>query len=384
MASPNPAPTPKPPKPGLLEQLGVRYWHLMAVRRKPHKPMNLTDDQMVRRADWIAAVGIFWCFVAGALSAFGSVFADEEIPDSVGEWTKFGWVMGITVVLTAIEFLVLFWLGLRTVFYLSRASGIDLLMNHSTEQIQAQFPNIMARAAMEVPDPVQKYLGIDPLSKVNKTQLLVVGLLYKVKVFLTNFTARTLLKFVVGKSVIRVSVAYIAVPITGMWNAIVMGLIIREARLRIFGALLVDQVVNEFARSGILQTMQPATRECIIRAVANTVVLTQKYHPNMIILIVRVHQLLGEPPIDNPDDWELLIRMMNDLPPGERLYVMDMLAVAAALDGRVSKLEHTRLTEAFQEHTDKYMLRIRALSKALRRGRIQEVRRLADLESIAD
>lgn len=370
-------------QPGLLERMGVQYWQRMSRTDATRSTMPGSEPQLVRTANYIAWVGILWCFVAGGISAWGSVYADQTIPDSVGFYTKYAYVIGVTLVLTAFEFGILFWLGLRTVFYITRVSGLDLRENFGNDTIVAQVPNIMARAAMEVPDPVQKYLGIDPLARVNKTRLLLVGLFYKVKVFLTNFTARTLLKFVVGKSVVRVSVDYIAVPITGLWNAVVMWLIIREARLRIFGGLLAKQVTEDILNEGMLMTMDPRTRECLVRAAANTIVLTQNYHPNMLILVVRIHEALGKPHIEEPDSWERFVQQLHSLPAGERLYVMDLLAVAAALDGRLSRLEKDRLDEAFAEHTKVYYDRIKKMTCYMRQGRIHSVRQLADLDTVA-
>ena len=83
----------------------------------------------------------------------------------------------LIAVMLAIEMTVLFWLGLRTVHGLACLTGHHHAQDDPLLAEVDTVPNMLARAALEVPDPVIHYLGIDPLKHVPKTRLLFVGVL---------------------------------------------------------------------------------------------------------------------------------------------------------------------------------------------------------------
>jgi len=63
-----------------------------------------------------------------------------------------------------LEMTVLFWLGLRTVHQLACLTGHHNSHDDPFLTDAYTVPNMLARAALEVPDPVIHYLGIDPLN----------------------------------------------------------------------------------------------------------------------------------------------------------------------------------------------------------------------------
>jgi hypothetical protein len=119
----------------------------------------------------------------------------------------------------AIEFLVLFWLGLRTVYSLSCLTGQYQSNTDHLLPIEYSTSTILARSAMELPDPVVHYLGIDPLKHLSKSKLFMIAILYKAKVVLSSLIARIILTNTFGKGGSRTAFSWIAIPITGLWDA---------------------------------------------------------------------------------------------------------------------------------------------------------------------
>ncbi|MCC6274786.1 MAG: hypothetical protein IT569_02925 [Leptospiraceae bacterium] len=110
--------------PGLLEKAGLYYF-------QRYKKMDLQknrigeipdDDVIAKRIRSATIFGTLVSFVIGGISAGGSVFVEEYFADS-SPVVLYSWLSGVTLVLTIIEFAVLYWVGLRTVFMISRAAG---------------------------------------------------------------------------------------------------------------------------------------------------------------------------------------------------------------------------------------------------------------------
>lgn len=367
--------------PGWFERLGIGYFHQLAEKERrsanPHTQAR-TDDEMVRQVKKITLVAFIIVFVIGGISAGGSVATERLFPDNACAHIisgscleKYAWVAAVTILLTAVEFAVLFWAAIRAVFYISRVTGHSRLESEN-DLFAVQVPNLLARAALEIPDPVREVFGIDPLKRVSKKKLLLVGILYKVKVAFSNVLAKQIMKRVFGKSVVRVGTDFIAVPVTGLWNSIVIFKVAREARLRLFGNLLARHLVSQEFTPEKLSRLSPRARLACLQAVGNSIVLTQNYHPNMLILLVRLSSLFDYDGGEILDEWEVFLANLKSLTERERYFIMDLLAVSAAFDGRVSNLEKKTLGEAFQEHTEIYFQRIYRLKNLLLEGRFYE------------
>jgi hypothetical protein len=80
------------------------------------------------------------------------------------------------------------------------------------------------------------------------------------------------------------------------------------------------------------------------------------------------------------DDWDAFLHCLDSVSEGERCFLLDLLAVATAFDGKLSDLEKRMLPLAFKEHTDLYMGRIRKLIQFLHAGRLHAAIELCNLD----
>jgi hypothetical protein len=360
---------------GLLEQVGLWYFRRQA-RMEKARGARITavlgdDDKMLRAMRRVTRQGAIICFIIGGISAGGSV-CTWIAADGNTLLVKFARVTGVTLILTTIEFFVLFWVALWTVFCISRITGHSSVGDEKVAGLAARIPNMLARAALEIPDPVFKFLGINPLARVSRRKLLLIGLLYKLKIVGSNVVIKLFLRRVAGKSILRISVAYVSVIITGMWNALVLIKVMREARLRLFGHLLASHLVANTLTSEKLAALSPLAREGCLRAVANSVVFTQHNHPNMMLLLMRLAEKTSTGQEERLDDWERFLSVLKQISEPERFFVLDLFAVATAFDGRISRLEKQMSGLAFGEHTQVYLERVQRLTKMMRSGRLNE------------
>lgn len=371
-------------KPGLFERAGLWYFHRL-LNRDAHETIHQIPDnddvlvKKVKRVTWIGAAG---AFAIGAVSAAGSVWT-EIIFDAADDIVKYSWVGGVTLVLTLIEFAVLFYVSIRVVYAIAKITGHNT-MALKTQAVGVVIPNLLARAALEIPDPVMELFGIDPMARVSKKKMLLVGLLYKAKIAASNVVAKLFLRRVLGKAGIRVApVPWVTVPITGLWNGIVTFKVAREARLRLFGNLLAHHISENVITPDKLARLSPRAREGCMQAVGNSVVLTQGYHPNMLILLLRIAKLVGAKDTGaSYGDWEKFLDTLRSVSAEEKAFLLDLLAVATAFDGKLSKLEKKMLPEAFGEHNDIYFARINTLKELMVGGRLNAAKAACSLDFV--
>ncbi len=372
----------EPERPGAFERIGIRY--IRGLARMEHaEEHNFApgDAEMGRRVGRVTFFAAAVAFFIGAVSAGGSVYTELVLEDAP-MLVKYGWIAGVTAVLTGIEFFVLFWVSLRAVYLIARITGHTRL-HLDEKKTGIEITNLLARAALEIPDPVLKILGIDPLARVSRKRLFLIGLAYKAKIVTTNVLAKQLMRRFFGKSLLRVSVLWISVPITGLWNAFTVWKVARDARLRLFGNLLADHLARYELTPEKLNQLSPLAREGCLRAVGNSVVLAQNYHPNMVILLLRLSEILNIKRGSNFDDWDLFLDTMRRVSERERFFLMDLFAVATAFDGKLSRLERREVAAVFAEHTPAYLQRIVALKNAMIAGRLNAAKELCVLDFAA-
>ncbi|HWZ23481.1 MAG TPA: hypothetical protein VNW06_12550 [Cytophagaceae bacterium] len=360
-----------------LENFGVYY--LKSLQKDKRNAPPLSDKDLVWNVRLLTVKGIVFSALIGFASAFVTVYTDEYFEKS-GFWLHYGMLSLNTIVATIIEFYVLFIIALRTVNSIADLTNTKYTNEQFTEDGPFNIINILARAAMEIPDPPIKVLDIDPFKKISKSKLVIAGFVYKLKIFLSNFLMRLILRPLIGKTFLRVSVSFVSVPITGLWNSFILYKVAREARLRIFGNILASDISKNMFNDVLLTRLSPLARVGCLRAIANAVVLTQNYHPNMIILLMRFKELLGIEEPDNFDDWDLFLQTLDKVNDEERYTILDILTIAAAFDGKISKLERIHLKEAYKEYSDIYFERLEKLTYMLTKGNLQEAIKLCEID----
>jgi hypothetical protein len=204
----------------------------------------------------------------------------------------------------------------------------------------------LARAALELPNPPEAVLGVNPHREASKLQLAFASLVYKLKVSVTNFLFKALLQRALGRFATRHLLAFSAIPINALWNALVCWSVLREARIRVMGPSAALDML------GAVLEGQPTPRlelaSAIHRAVGSAIVRTRELHPNHVAIVRAVRQRLGEPPAGlELDDSDIFLKQLPQLELAERRVVLRVLAIAAILDGRLVRPEKRLLSEAY-------------------------------------
>ena len=369
----------KPRKVPLLERFGVYYLNLF--RRKDHTKhvFDFSDEELAKKINRISLKGMVLSGLTGIVCVWPTLYISVLKQNELW-YIRLEWVTVVTLVSVIIEFYLLFIIALKAVHAVSEMVSMRKADHDFLRDGPFSITNILSRAALELPDPEMHILGIDPFKRVSKKNLLVLGLLYKCKIILTNFVARWLLTNTVGKTIARISVSYIALPVECYWNALVIRRVVREARLRLFGFALCNHLADHILEEGLLEKLSPETRTGCLRAIGNAVVLARNYHPNMIVLLLRFQHLLHINKDHQYDDWDLFLEALKNADQKDRFFLLNLFTIAAAFDGRISRLEKINMRDAYGEYYEKYQPRLITLTAYLRSGRLNAAAALCKID----
>lgn len=368
-------------QPGLLEKFGLYYLGRFSIRQPHNHPFDQTDDELVRKVRTISRKGIFLSAIVGIVTVFPIVWLDLRFSNA-GFWMHYGILAAAIIGFTLIEFYLLFLISLKAVH---EVSAIINMQAKEKDYLDGLFgvKNILARTALELPDPELMILGIDPFQRISKKNLFVLSLIYKGKIILTNLVLKLFLTLMAGPTLLGIPIAWEALLVEAFWNGVVIKRVVMEARLRLFGYALAEEITETVINEGTIFHLSPEARIGCLRSIGNAVVMTQNYHPNMIILLLHFADILRITEENEYDDWDLFLETLGKLPDKERYFLLDLFTVAAAFDGKLSKLEQENLRSAYKEEYNLYLPRLQKLTACLKGGRLNEAYGLCKLDYTA-
>ncbi len=367
--------------PSRLEKFGVYYLRLFRRIDSNHSVFDIPDEELAKRIRRITRKGMILSSIIGLVCVFPTVWIDIRFQDS-SFLIHYGWVVGVTILSIAIEFYVLFVIALKAVYEVSELINMHATKNDLVNESVFSVTHILSRTALELPDPELKILGIDPFKRISKKNLLILGLLYKAKITLTNLILKFGLRFSVGNTVAGISILYEALPVECFWNSMVLKRVVHEARLRLFGFALANQIAKNVLHDKLLQQLSPLAKTGCLRAIGNAVVMSKNYHPNMIILLIRFQQILHISHEDKYDDWDLFMDTLKKVNAKERNFLLDLFTVSAAFDGKLSDLEQDSLRKVYGNQYKLFHPRLIKLTQCLKEGKLNEALSLCKLDFI--
>ena len=372
----------KTKKTPLLERFGVYYLRLFGEQTLDHRVFDFSDEELGKKVARISRKGIWLSALTGGVLVWPTIYVDVLLQER--PWlVHYGWTAAVTLVSVGIEFYLLFLIALKAVHEVSELINIHAHKKDFLQNGPFNLTSILARTALELPDPELEILGIDPFENISKKNLLILGLLYKLKITLTNFIAKGLLRSFGGKTLLGVSINYVALPVECFWNAVVLRRVVDEARLRLFGFALSNHIADNVLHDHLLSQLSEEAKIGCLRAIGNAVVMAQHYHPNMVVLLLRFQHLLGISREMQYDDWQLFLDTLKKVSEKERDFLLDLFTVAAAFDGKISRLESNHLAEAYGAYYELYLPRLVQLTGHIRAGRLHAAASLCVLDFTA-
>ncbi|MHA4810876.1 LBF_2804 family protein [Flavitalea flava] len=352
-----------------LERFGVYYLNLFRKKDLTHHVFDFSDEQLTGTVNRISAKGMILSALVGLICVWPTVYI-AILKQQEPWYSQYTWVGIVTLLSIIVEFYLLFLIALKAVHEVSELINMHA---HAKDFLQSgpfSITHILSRAALELPDPEMHILGIDPFKRVSKKNLLLLGLLYKCKIVLTNFAGRWILTHLFGPTIGGISINYIALPVECFWNALVIRRVVKEARLRLFGFALCNHVADHILQDRVLNSLSEPARIGCLRAIGNAVILARNYHPNMIVLLLRFQHLLHMRKDHRYDDWSLFLETLQSVEKKERFFLLNLFTIALAFDGRISRTEADNMKDAYGPEFDLYRPRLMQLTGHLHTGRL--------------
>ena len=157
----------------------------------------------------------------------------------------------IFTVLVFFEFYLLFLLGFHMIaYYIYNFYHINnRVMSDVTEK---EFLGMLSRTIMELPEKSEEKYNIGHHKNQN-VDLIAIGILYKLKVVVSNLLLKLLARRVLARTAFRLYTPYIAAVGTGVWDAIIFYKTIKHSQYKIMVRytilLLLDRKKDELMKS---------------------------------------------------------------------------------------------------------------------------------------
>lgn len=363
----------------LLEKIGIRYFSQLSKKLDYDATIhlkNIPSDKVLQVvANNVTLNTVIIAFLVGALTTVPAVLFEIYYREYFTTFDYYLWLSAITVVLLVIEVGILYWLGMRSTYTLAKITGYE---GESDNELPPEYDikNMMVRSALELDDPAIEYLGINPRKNVSKKWIFMTAILYKAKIVLSSILIKFILQKVASRYGVRVGFVWVSIPVTAVWDAIVMYKVIKDARLRLFGYHLSKYIIDEVLTDEVMNSYSSHTREGAIRAVSTMMVLAKSYHPNNIILLIRLSQNFDISEAKDYDALDKFLEHLEEASKEEKAFLKNLVGITAVFDAKLTRDEKIALVKIFDNEEQEYMHFTKKLQSLLLNNRLHESARL--------
>jgi len=305
---------------------------------------ELSEIQRIER--WTIAVAALTGAISGSILAVAEIWLSAEIVEAAAaaRWREqlpyWSIYLSLAVLVSGAEILYLYWFALRMVARISSIAGLSL----STQEIEQMVARGLSRAALELPNPRAPICGIDPYARVPRWKLVAYAILYRIKIGVTSFVLRVLLRRILSRAALRFFIPLVAIPVFATWNGLIARWVMREVRIRVAGPLAVQELGERISAGRA--NLSDESRRLILKAVGEAIIRGEDAHPNYALLLTRLFQDLEIPPESIQIDWDSSRANLKNLNPKAQDLLLTTLTVATILSSRLRAAQRDLLADA--------------------------------------
>jgi hypothetical protein len=219
--------------PSRLERFGLFVFSLFP-KAVGAKPFSISDEELNVHCFWVLLKGLFLCSIVSVLDVLPTVELEVYLRSIM--WPKL-WITVFTAVLTGLlllpELLLLFIIALYCAHQL--ANFLQIQDDNVAMMGVFNSERLLARAALELDDPQVRLESIDPFRSINRWSLLLLGLLYKLKIVLSNLVLKLLVGLAFGEDF---PMYFISFAVEVFWNCVVLYKVVIEGLQCVFSLRL--------------------------------------------------------------------------------------------------------------------------------------------------
>jgi len=339
--------SPKLSELNVIERTAVQFLRKRNPLDEPR--VHRWPKEELRHIRWLEISAVILAAVSGiasgALIGGLEVWLNFTITDTDESWLRWleYWAifLGVSVVISAVEIVFLYWVVLWRVARITSIAGLRL----SEPEVEQVIAIGLSRAALDLPDPREPIFGIDPFLRVPRWKLWGYAALYRLKIGATSFIVRVMLRRVLARAAIRALIPLVAMAVYAVWNAIIIGWVMRASRIRAAGPIAIEELAQRV--SGRREGLDESTRRLLLEAVAEAIIRSANDHPNFVILLGRLFEELEIRPGTLDLDWPAHRESIGELDADEQELLLDVLQVTVMLDGRPRRRQKQFLHEVY-------------------------------------
>ena len=265
---------------------------------------------------------------SAGVALFGDVAADASIRSS---WRQYSVMFGMFTIATIIEIALLYWNTLVAVHRMALAAGLRLFDSSGQPK---EVMKALVGAALELPNTRQETWFARPGHEVSRWWVVIATLLYRLKVTITYYIAKTLVQRFLGRVLVRWAIELVAIPVYAIWDALVTYWVLRQAKVCAMGPSAIEAICDHFReRARSISELGRLTALC---GVGCTVARNPYLHPNVQRLLNQLVTIFGLPTEKHLDDSGTLLDYLPRLEADEQRFVLELISLAVVLDGRAS------------------------------------------------
>ncbi|WP_427046971.1 LBF_2804 family protein [Halomonas casei] len=333
------------PAPGLAQRWANRY--IQGYFRR-HPALTAPNPQALKRTrrwiiTWAAVAGMISGTLIGGAEWWMREFATDNwnalsLREQLPYWAGY---MAVAGSITALEIGFLYWNALRGVASITRLAGLHYGQTEPLEPDIQLTVHGVSRVALEYPSPGNLIYGVDPHAYLGGWRITARALLYRLKISLSSFLLRLLLRRLLGRLTLRGFLPVLTGPLYAVWNAWIAARIIQEAYLQARGPALVKQLMATLADS------DAPTRRLVAQGVGELIMRNQHPHPNLVLLLARLLDSLPDKPQAIDVDWPTTLHDYAQLTNPPRHTLLSALTQTALLSGTYRGSRKRFLKEVF-------------------------------------
>lgn len=323
------------PKLNAIERWALRFIQHRNRLTDAHSIHRWTREEYktIRHLEITAIIlAAFSGMTSGFLIGGLEIWLNLEYEDYATSWVSFGlywfWFMAISIAISLVEVVLLYWVVLWRVARVASIAGLHL----SGADVDQVIAIGLSRAALDVPDPRRPFYGIDPYVRVPRWQLWVYAALYRLKIGATSFIVRLILRRVLGRAAVRMFIPLVAIVIYSFWNAIIIGWVMRASRIRAAGPVAIQEWTAMMRQRR--DELDPAARLALMEAVAELIIQGAKDHPNFYLFVTQMLDVLQLQPEQMDLNWPKHLAVIQAMEPAQQTLLLDTLQLVSLLDGR--------------------------------------------------
>ncbi|NIC04230.1 LBF_2804 family protein [Billgrantia bachuensis] len=334
-------------EPSTFECWAARYLqhhnHASAILRPANGSRQIDGiRQVFRRTVACAALaGIISGGIIGGMEWYMRRSMLDDMGMSLGEqWLYWAGFFAMVGVVSAVEIAFLYWNALRGVATTSRLAALPLHDSPGARLIVLGLTHV----ALEFPSPRHRIYGIDPYAQMSRWKLTALGLMYRMKVGISSFILRILLRRVLGRVVLRALLPLVTGPLYAAWNAVITWRILIKAREQVLGPFVIEALVAQLEHDPLSER----ARRVVLHALGALIMANQVAHPNHVYLLSRLLDSFGKHEHAVDVDWPQQRFVLHRLEQQEKHRVLELLTAATVLAGRCKGRRKRFLEELFE------------------------------------